>query len=111
MLLRVGIALSMFGTLAFLGTPAVAQELRGSVRGTVSDSSGSVVAGARIALRNAGTGVEVQQATNSAGQYVFDFVSPGTYSVSVSLEGFRGFVQENVANPSTSLFFSGSPST
>src|SRR5687767_4961236 len=73
-----------------------AQELRGSVRGTVSDSSGGVIAGANVQLRNNGTGVETQQNTNAAGQYVFDFVSPGTYTMTVSLGGFSSFVQENI---------------
>lgn len=79
-----------------VATIAQAQELRGSVRGTVTDSSGGVVPGARVILRNTGTAVETQQATNAAGQYVFDFVSPGTYVLSVAIEGFRSFIQENI---------------
>lgn len=75
---------------------AWAQELRGSVRGTVSDSTGGVVSAAKVQLRNTGTGVETQQNTNTSGQYVFDFVPPGTYTLTVSLEGFRSFVQENI---------------
>ncbi|MEX2262318.1 MAG: carboxypeptidase regulatory-like domain-containing protein [Bryobacteraceae bacterium] len=76
--------------------PASAQELRGSVRGAVTDSSSAVVVGARVALRNVGTAVETVQETNTAGQYVFDFVSPGTYTITVALEGFRSFIQENI---------------
>jgi hypothetical protein len=83
--------------LAGIFLPAMdAQELRGSVRGTVTDSSGGVIPGARITLRNIGTAVETQQVTNTAGQYVFDFVPPGTYVLSVAIEGFRSFVQENI---------------
>jgi len=89
--IAIGFILSLCLTIGSYG-----QELRGSVRGTVSDSSGGVVSGAKVQLRNNGTGVEAQQNTNAAGQYVFDFVSPGTYTMSVSVEGFRSFVQENI---------------
>jgi hypothetical protein len=76
--------------------PAPAQELRGTVRGTVTDNTSGIIPGAKVTLRNVGTSVETTQVTNSAGQYVFDFVSPGTYTVTVAMEGFRSFVQENV---------------
>jgi hypothetical protein len=63
----------------FLSNSAlVAQELRGSVRGTVTDSSGSVVAGASAMLRNVDTGVEVIKQTSDQGSYLFDFVSPAS---------------------------------
>ncbi|MEZ5353866.1 MAG: carboxypeptidase regulatory-like domain-containing protein [Bryobacteraceae bacterium] len=75
---------------------AHSQELRGSVRGSVTDSTGGVVLGAKVTLRNTGTSVETQRETNANGQYLFDFVSPGAYTISVSLEGFRSFVQENI---------------
>ena len=77
-------------------TYAPAQELRGSVRGTVTDSSGSVVAGAQVTLRNVNTSVQTVRETSSTGDYLFDFVSPGTYSVTVEMQGFRSFVQENI---------------
>jgi hypothetical protein len=81
----------------FLSNSAlVAQELRGSVRGTVTDSSGSVVAGASAMLRNVDTGVEVIKQTSDQGSYLFDFVSPGIYSLRVELQGFKSFVQENI---------------
>lgn len=76
--------------------PALAQDLRGSVRGLVTDSSNSVVAGAKVSLRNVGTNVSTEKVTADNGQYLFDFVSPGEYTLTVSLEGFRSFLQENI---------------
>ena len=73
-----------------------AQELRGRVQGLVTDPSGSVVAAAQATLRNNSTGVVVERRTSDTGQYLFDFLSPGVYSLTVSLEGFRTFVQENI---------------
>ena len=34
--------------------------------------------------------------TSPTGQYRFDFVIPGTYTVSAEISGFRTFVQKNV---------------
>jgi len=73
-----------------------AQELRGRVQGTVTDPSQGVAVGARVTLRNVNTGVETVRQTNQAGQYVFDYVSPGDYVLTVELEGFGRFVQENI---------------
>jgi hypothetical protein len=53
-------------------------------------------AGAVVSLRNENTGVRAQQVTNASGQYLFDFVLPGTYTVTVELQGFKQFVQRNV---------------
>ncbi len=75
---------------------STAQELRGRVQGIITDPSEAVVVGAKITLRNVNTGVETTKETNQAGQYLFDFVSPGTYSLSVEMEGFGRFVQENI---------------
>jgi hypothetical protein len=75
---------------------APAQELRGSVRGAVSDSTGSMVAGASVTLANVNTGVRTTRLTSNTGDYLFDFVSPGTYTLSVEMAGFRTFVQENI---------------
>jgi hypothetical protein len=78
------------------GLPSAAQELRGTVRGTVTDASGGSVAAAKITLRNVNTNVSVERDTNANGSYLFEFVSPGSYTVGVTKPGFRGFVQENV---------------
>jgi hypothetical protein len=74
----------------------IPQELRGKVQGTVTDSSGSVIVNAKVTLRNDSTGVGVERTTNVTGAYLFDFVSPGTYTLSIELEGFRTFVQQNI---------------
>ncbi|MBM3785695.1 MAG: carboxypeptidase regulatory-like domain-containing protein [Acidobacteria bacterium] len=90
---------SIAATLLFalsVSSPAAAQDLRGSVRGSVFDSTGGVVTGAKLVLRNVNTNVSVERETGPTGTYLFDFVSPGTYSLTVNMSGFRGFVQENI---------------
>jgi hypothetical protein len=73
-----------------------AQDTRGRVQGIVTDPSQAVVSGAVVTLSNDNTGVQTNQATNQVGQYIFDFVLPGRYTVSVQLSGFRTFTQRNV---------------
>lgn len=81
---------------ALLAAPVSAQELRGRVQGVVSDPSGAVIPAAQVTLRNVNTNVETVRETNEVGQYVFDFVLPGTYELTVELDGFRTFVQQNI---------------
>ena len=82
----------------FLSTaaPVAAQDLRGKVQGTVTDSSGAVIPAANVTLRNVNTNVAVEQQTGAAGRYLFDFVLPGSYEIRVETEGFRSFVQQNI---------------
>ena len=64
-----------------------AQELRGKVTGTVSDASGAVIPGAAVTLTNDDTTVSATTSTNEVGSYLFDFVLPGTYTVTWHLRG------------------------
>ena len=73
-----------------------AQDLRGKVQGVVSDTTGAVIPGATVRLTNDNTNVETVHETNEVGAYLFDFVTPGTYSLTAETEGFRTFVQRNI---------------
>jgi hypothetical protein len=63
--------------------------LTGAIGGRVTDSSGAVVSGASVVVRNLATGVEQSADTNHAGLYRFPVVAPGNYSITASLKGFR----------------------
>ena len=60
----------------------------GSIAGTVTDPSGAVVAGAKVAITNAGTGQTVTLTSNSSGAFVSGSLDPGKYKVQVSSKGF-----------------------
>ncbi len=84
--------------LALLGANiASAQDYRAKVQGVITDSTEALVVGATVALRNENTGVSASKLTGDNGQYVFDFVEPGTYTVTVTMAGFSKFVQEKVS--------------
>lgn len=76
--------------------PAFSQEFRGRVQGLVADSTGAVAPGASVVLKNTGTGIEAKRTTNEQGRYVFDYVDPGSYTLSTELSGFKKFIQQNI---------------
>ncbi len=73
----------------FLALPVRAQNVGGSIQGTVSDSSGHAIAGAQVAVRNAGTGDVRELVTEPSGRYHAPLLPPGEYEVKVSMTGFQ----------------------
>ena len=71
------------------GAIAMAQTITGSVRGTVTEQSGAVVAGAEVAVTNTGTGVSTRTITDKSGLYSVGFLVLGNYTVSVTAPGFE----------------------
>jgi len=61
----------------------------GVVLGTVTDTSGAVVAGAEVTLTDATTNLVRTQMTNDNGQFTFAGIMPGTYQLKVSAKGFK----------------------
>ena len=59
-----------------------------SVAGTVTDETGAVIPGATVVLINVERGSEQEASTNEAGNYAYPDITPGTYTVRVSSEGF-----------------------
>ncbi len=76
---------------------ASAQEYRARVQGLVTDPSQAAVVGAKVTLKNVNMGIENQKESDATGRYLFDFVQPGSYTVSIEAAGFQKFVQERVA--------------
>jgi len=82
----------LFGIVAVLTVPSIwAQGVSGSasVAGTVTDTSGAVIPGASVVLLNVERGSEQEVSTNEAGNYAYPDITPGTYSVRVSSDGFQ----------------------
>src|SRR6266852_7928286 len=75
---------------------AMAQESRGTITGTVSDSQGAAIPGAAVVARNQGTNVEAKTTTNESGVYVLPFLNTGTYTVTAVVSGFKGAVKDRV---------------
>ncbi|HEU0119494.1 MAG TPA: carboxypeptidase-like regulatory domain-containing protein, partial [Bryobacteraceae bacterium] len=68
----------------------------GSILGTVTDSSAAVIPNAKVMITNKGTGVKAESTSDSVGNYLFNFLQPGSYRVEAEVSGFKRFVRENV---------------
>jgi hypothetical protein len=66
------------------------------LRGTVTDSTGAVIAGAKVSIVNTETGVSTDLTTNDAGIYDSVSIRPGKYRVTFSREGFGKLVRDGV---------------
>ena len=76
--------------LLFSAVPATAQITTGTVLGTVKDSTGGVVPGATVVLVSETRGTKsVPAVTNATGDYVFPNITADTYTVEVTMDGFR----------------------
>ena len=69
-------------------SPVLAQTITGTVRGTVTDPSGAVVAGVSVTATNLATNVKTGTVTNHDGLYNIQFLPIGSYTVTVSGAGF-----------------------
>ena len=67
-----------------------------TIRGTVTDPGGRLISGATVTLTNTATNAVRTTKTTDAGAYVFDFITPATYKVTVELKGFKKKVLDNV---------------
>lgn len=90
--MRLKYALGLAMILVFLsGTIPVWASITGSISGVVTDPSGAVVPGAKVAALNTGTGIRETVVTDSKGFYEFPALPIGTYEVDVQQNGFRQF--------------------
>lgn len=81
--------------LSLCGVPAHAQFLSG-VEGTVHDSSGAVVAGAKVSVTDTRLGVTRQVTTNQAGYFRVDSIAASTYSMQIQATGFNTWQQADL---------------
>lgn len=87
-------------SLTFVATvQPVSAQTTGSatLRGTVKDPQGAVVAGATVTLVNERTKDERRTKSSEDGNYTFTALSPGTYTLKAELQGFKTSVQPNLA--------------
>ena len=91
--------MKLWRVLSFILLAAVglsAQTFRGTILGTVTDATGAVIAGAKVSVRNLGTGQERSTTTSGDGSYSLPELSIGTYTVTISQTGFQTSVTTGV---------------
>jgi hypothetical protein len=84
---RVALALAI----AVLGTAGrlQAQGLTGQISGTVSDTTGGVLPGVTVTIKNVGTGLTRETVTGTDGAFVFPDLLAGTFDLTVTMQGFK----------------------
>jgi hypothetical protein len=73
-----------------------AQIYYGQITGTVTDSTGAVVSGATITVKNTGTGATYTATTSESGVYTVSQLPIGVYEVRVKQTGFKEFATTDV---------------
>lgn len=69
--------------------PLIAQQTTGTIQGIVADPSGASIPGAKLMLWNESTGVKRNTVSQPSGNYIFNALDPGTYSLTVKSPGFK----------------------
>jgi hypothetical protein len=81
----------------FGATTAWTQTFRGSILGTVTDTTGAAVSGAAVTIHNVETGIDRITSTSADGSYLIPELPIGNYNVTVELNGFQKLVTNGVA--------------
>lgn len=87
--LALAVAMSMTGSVQ-------AQALYGSITGNVTDATGGAIPGAEVTIVNVATNYTQTGVSNDVGSYTLRNIPVGTYTLRVSLSGFREYVAQNV---------------
>jgi hypothetical protein len=77
-------------------TPAYADDLYASIRGTVVDPSGAVVPDAKLRATNIATGLSYSATSSKDGLFAFLQLPIGDYSVKVEKSGFKTFTEAHI---------------
>jgi hypothetical protein len=89
-------AVSLVFCLLFVALFAFGQVGNGTITGTITDQAGAVVAGAKIEAKNSETGVIYPAASTGTGNYTVTDLPVGTYTVTVTVMGFKTYTHSNL---------------
>jgi Carboxypeptidase regulatory-like domain len=90
--LVVALAIAVLG----IGRLAQAQGLTGQISGAVTDSTGGVLPGVTVTIKNVGTGLTRETVTGTDGAFVFLDLLAGTFDLTVTMQGFKTYEQKGI---------------
>lgn len=99
--LRLAIVLSVLLMLAGSGS-LLAQSGRGTINGTVLDSAGALVPGAKITVTDPATGASSTTESSEAGTYTVPDLPVGTYTIRAEKQGFKAIIRSGITLNSAS---------
>ena len=88
--------LALLLALALGSLPLLAQEITGTISGTVTDPSGAVVPTATVTVTQTATKAVSATTTTSAGVFFFTSLPIGDYDLTVSKEGFKQYIRSGI---------------
>jgi hypothetical protein len=88
--------LCILGIAALVGWNVSAQQITGSIRGTVTDPSGAVVEGATVSAKQNETGLTRTTTTDHAGAYLLVELPVGHYQLQIDRSGFQTYLQQGI---------------
>src|SRR5437868_189559 len=90
------VLLALLMALAAWSSPLFAQVKSSAITGTVTDSTGAILPGAKVTVTETGTGTVNTTQTNEQGQYTVPYLPLGKYTVEVTAEGFQTFRKTDI---------------
>ena len=96
--LRLVLRIGTLGAAVVLGSadPSLAQAVRGTLLGNVTDSQGAAIPGVTVNATETQTNIARSALTNQSGHYVFANMKDGIYKVEAELSGFKKVVRDSV---------------
>src|SRR5262245_60535345 len=88
------LAITLF--LAITSSTMLGQAVNATLLGTVTDTSGAVISGAKVLITETATGVGRTTSTNESGNYEFANLPPGQYEITVEQQGFKKAARKDV---------------
>ena len=90
--------------LVFALISAQGQTFRGAINGTVTDPSGAVIANAKVVATDVGTNIAHNSVSTNAGEFSFQDIPTGKYTVAVSAAGFQQTTVSNIIVEAGSVY-------
>ncbi|MBZ5593842.1 MAG: TonB-dependent receptor [Acidobacteriia bacterium] len=88
--------LKFLAAIAVFAVPCAIAQTTGTMQGTVKDTSGSIVPGARITAKLEGGSVTRSNTSDGRGEFVLPTMPVGQYTIEIEATGFKKFVQAHV---------------
>lgn len=96
MRLFVSVCMRLFVYVAMLSTFAFAQSFQGTLRGRVIDPTGTATSAAKVTITDEATQVSRSTVSSDQGEYVFNAVTPATYTLTAEAPGFKKLERKGV---------------
>ncbi|MEZ5403957.1 MAG: carboxypeptidase regulatory-like domain-containing protein [Bryobacteraceae bacterium] len=91
----------LFGAILTMALGAWGQTGQGTIVGTVTDTTGAIMAGVQVRITGKDTGFTYSPTTNTEGLYRQPYLNPGMYEVAFETQGFKKLVRTNIQVRST----------